>query len=434
MSIRNALVFTALSLSACNHSNGIVQTDDMGGTYTAPDMTQLAQPDLSDDPPPSNTYPAKHPDPPQVITGGGPVLTAPVFVPIFFSNDDATQKASLEDFVAKVGATNYWITAVQEYGVGAATAAKPVELTEAAPATLDDNGVQTWLAGKLNGNDAAFPQPTGNSLYIINYPATTTITMQSGPGGGSSQSCQTFGGYHSNLQLDTKHNSMMVAYAVIPRCSGAAGLDEMQTTTGSTSHEMVEAATDPYPQDQPAYGQVDNDHLFWIFGIGGGENGDMCAQNPGAFHQFPELNYTVQRIWSNASVSAGHDPCIPTLPNEVYFNSVPELNDMVTVLGQYQMLGVQVPVGTTKTIDLDLYSDADTHGPWTVKVVDSSTIMGGGASDFKFSLDRNQGQNGEKLHLTITTMKKGQYGVGIFYIISTLGNQKNLWLGLIGEG
>ena len=96
--------------------------------------------------------------------------------------------------------------------------------------------------------------------------------------------------------------------------------------------------------------------------LGGGEVGDLCAQEPGAFTQFPELAYTVQRTWSNAAAMASHDPCVPALANEVYFNAVPELNDTITIGGMFTMLGVQIPVGQTKTIDLDLFSDGDTGG------------------------------------------------------------------------
>jgi hypothetical protein len=49
------------------------------------------------------------------------------------------------------------------------------------------------------------------------------------------------------------------------------------------------------------------------------------------------------------------------------------------------------------------------------------------------SLDRTQGQNGEKLHLSITTLKKSQYGAAAFLLTSTLGAQKNVWFGLVSE-
>ena len=81
----------------------------------------------------------------------------------------------------------------------------------------------------------------------------------------------------------------------------------------------------------------------------------------------------MQRTWSNKAAPAGHDPCVPALPGEVYFNAAPVLNDNITVdvIGQTSRCkGVKIAVGETKTIEIDLFSDAATGGPWTVAVQD----------------------------------------------------------------
>jgi hypothetical protein len=389
-----------------------------------------APPDMTDNGMVSTVYPAPHPDPPQVQNGGGPVLTTPLITPVFFNNDDATMVTTLKDFYSKVGGTKYFGATTQEYGItGPATAAKAVDLAEAAPNAIDDNGIQTWLATKLNNDaDMTLPKPTDNTLYVLNYPTTTTITLQ------NSQSCQTFGGYHNSVALDANHNSRNVAYAVVPRCNGFAGMNVQDTTTGSASHEIIEAVTDPYPMVNNAFGQVDQDHFYWGL-LGGGEVGDLCAQNPGSFTRFSELpSYTVQRTWSNKSALASHDPCVPFQPaNEVYFNSAPVLNDDIMLFGQLQSKGVQIPVGSKKTIELDLFSDGPTSGPWTVKVEDLGSKVQGGKAAFNFTLDRNSGQNGEKLHLTIESVSATQYNAGVFVIVNALGNQRSTWLGLIGQ-
>jgi len=415
----------AIGLAGCNS----VQMDQ-----PAPDpMPDLmpAPPDLGDNGEPSSVYPAPHQAPPQVVTAGGPVLAEPVIVPVFFANDDPTEKAALEDFYAQLGGSSYFLATGQEYGVGAATATPPVEVAEMPDGTLDDSAIQTWLAGKLNADDPLFPAPTQNSVYMLDYPANVTITLKSGMG--TSESCMSFGGYHQGIRLDATHGRMNVAYAVIPRCSGAQGLDVLATTTSAASHELVEAATDPYPQNLPGFGQVDDDHLYWMFAIGGGEVGDLCAQDPTSFQQLPGLDYTVQRSWSNASAMAGHDPCVPTLANEVYFNAVPVLEDTITLGGSYTMRGVQIPVGSSKTIDLQLFSDGDTHGAWSVKAIDAQQLQGGKSSSFNFKLDRDSGRNGEKLHLTIESVKAGQYGAGIFAVVSKLGARTHYWFGLVGQ-
>ena len=43
------------------------------------------------------------------------------------------------------------------------------------------------------------------------------------------------------------------------------GLSAFDTLTGTTSHELIEAATDPYPYQNTAYGSVDDGHISWLF-------------------------------------------------------------------------------------------------------------------------------------------------------------------------
>jgi hypothetical protein len=146
----------------------------------------------------------------------------------------------------------------------------------------------------------------------------------------------------------------------------------------------------------------------------------------------------VQRIWSNLSASGYHDPCVPELPNEVYFNSAPVFPDTLNIPGVGSTKGVQIPVGSSKTIEVDLFSEAATSGPWNLQVIDLDQLMGGSAS-LGFTLDQSSGQNGEKLHLTIDALSQGQYGVGIFIIVSYMGQAsqtnptQHWWVGLVGH-
>jgi hypothetical protein len=379
---------------------------------------------------PSDVYPAPHPKPPIVINYGGPVLAAPKIVPVFFSNDDSSFVTAQADFVAKIGATNYWTAVTSEYGVGPATSTDPVMLTETATGTIDDNDIQNWLAGKLNGDDPAFPPADDNTVYLLTYPAGATITAQGAAG------CQEFGGYHSNITLDAAHGSQNVAYAVIPRCASFGDLQGIDGVTGTTSHELVEAATDPYPMLTPAYAMMDDQHIYWLrLLLGGGETGDMCAQFDGVFTKFTELNYVVQRSWSNKAALAGHDPCQPTLPNSVYFNAAPDLKENVTASIQGQQVivkGAKIALGETKTIDLDLFSDGDTGGPFDVEVKDMAAVFGQ-TPRLGLTLDRTSGQNGEKLHLTITVMSEGKNKTESFIVVSSLNGQRNFWVGIVGS-
>jgi len=401
-------IVLGLGLAACNSSG----TDSNADLAPAPDLAFLMGP---------------HSAPPQVVDTGGAVLAAPVLVPVFFSNDDATQVGQLADFLSKVGATQYWAAGTAEYGVGAATATPSVMLTETATGTLDDSAIQTWLAGKLNANDPTLPAATTNTIYVINYPAGVTITL------GGQQSCQSFGAYHSDLALDVAHQGMYVSYAVIPRCPGSAGLNVMQSATAATSHELMEAATDPYPNHDPAFATVDTDHRYWSRTLGGGEVGDMCAQDRTSYTKFAELDFTVQRSWSNAAALAGHDPCVPALPGKFYFNSVPVFTDVITAgpMGMFMVPGAHVPVGTSKTIDLQLFSDGDVGAPWTVDVAD---LAQPNPPHYTFALDKTTGQNGDTLHLTITTLVASTRGTATFVITSTLkGTGTHEWFGFIGD-
>ena len=435
-----ALSVPAVAVSACGRNvvQGEGATGSSGGsggsvTVTTTDVTTTttalkdAGPDV-DNGMVSTTYPAFKPSVPQVVTGGGPVVASPKLVPVFFPND--SYQAQLTDFVAKLGATKWWADTTSEYFVGPAVGQPAVVLTEAAPSSIADSDIQTWLAGKLNGTDPVWPAPDANTIYVLHYPASTTITQASG--GQTAQSCRDFGGYHNNVALDASHSSQNVAYAVVPRCGSFGNLHGIDAVTGAESHEIVESATDPHPMADTAYGQVDNNHLYWEFALGGGETGDMCAQFPGVFTKFTELDYAVQRSWSNKAAAAGKDPCVPELPGEVYFNASPLLKDNINISGLGSVKGVKIPVGGSGVVELDLFSEADTGGPWNVEVKDFAQLMGGAAT-MAFSLDRDSGQNGEKLHLTIDVLTKNQYGVGIFLVISSLGQHQNWWVGLVGN-
>jgi hypothetical protein len=161
------------------------------------------------------------------------------------------------------------------------------------------------------------------------------------------------------------------------------------------------------------------------------ELGDMCALVSDAFYTPADFPYVVQRIWSNQAALAGHDPCQPTPAGQVYFNSAPVLADDVTCYYGPDKLttkGVKIPVGQTKTVEVDLFSDGPTAGPWKVTAVDLS--MG----HLDLSLDKSGGQNGDKLNLTVHVKSKDpNYGAELFMLRSTLGTQRVFWVGIVGN-
>ena len=185
----------------------------------------------------------------------------------------------------------------------------------------------------------------------------------------------------------------------------------------------------------PAWVETDEAHLYWDLAIGGGEIGDMCAQDPEAFTKFPGLPFVVQRVWSNKSALAGHDPCIPEIAGQVYFNAAPVLPDTINLSIQGQTIdltGVKIPIGQSKTIDVQLFSDGPTNGPFQVQAQDFNALMGQPAS-LDLSLDKSSGENGDTLHLTITVKSAGQFGVEDFFLIATQGQTSHFWVGDVGN-
>jgi hypothetical protein len=138
--------------------------------------------------------------------------------------------------------------------------------------------------------------------------------------------------------------------------------------------------------------------------------------------------------WSNASAAAGHDPCVPNLPHP-YVVAVPELTDQLkldlggSVGGQVQTAAIAVPVGSSRTIPVDLYSDGPTDD-WTVTVRDLATHP----TELVLSLDKTSGHSGDQLMLTIDHVGSGSYGASVFVIYSsTGGTTASVWWGLVGN-
>jgi hypothetical protein len=137
-------------------------------------------------------------------------------------------------------------------------------------ASVTDQAIQQLLQREISSN-AAFPQPSANTLYFVFVPQGTTV-VQAG-----SSSCQQFCGYHDAI-------GGRVFYAVMPfpDCSGClGGVAQLDALTSTSSHELCEAITDPIP----GQGWYDDAN---------GEIGDICAWKSKKLGKF-----AVQLEWSN---------------------------------------------------------------------------------------------------------------------------------------
>jgi hypothetical protein len=425
------------AFAACSASNGGAPAPDAGpggddaSTDGAPGQDASPATDGSNaDAGP--TYPAPHPAAPQVVTGGF-VDAQPKIVTVSFANDPL--ETDLDTFATAIGKTTYWGDRTKEYGIAAVMPVGRIHDATTWPATLDDAQIQSWLLSRIDGADAGWPAADKNTIYALYFPPGVSITnqAQSLPPSCGTATMPSWHGYHENVMLS---GGQLVPYAVISRCDSipedpmATGI---QYVSAVASHEVIEAITDPFViAGQYGYFGTDPDHIAFELATGA-ELGDMCTLIGNAFYTPPDFPYLVQRTWSNAAAAAGHDPCPPEPPGEAYFNSAPVLADTISVpsiygTGYVTTKGVKIPVGQKKAVEIDLFSEAPTSGPWSVRAVETD-----GTSSLSFAFDKTKGQNGDKLNLTITVIANAGGGAESFALLSTLGTQRNLWAGFVGN-
>ena len=336
--------------------------------------------------------PAPHPPLPQVLNSGGPVIAAPKVLPILYAGD--TGASDIEAFLKELTETTFWSQTTSEYGVGAFTVLPTVMMSGAAPKTVSDANLQATLAGNTSGSDPLWGASDPSTIYLFVLPAGT---IQSDAQGAC---CNEYAGYHS----ETTGGSVALPYVVACACSGFGGPDDaLNERTIAISHELVESATDPFPNTNPAFFLEDDDDIVWK-AVTGGEIADMCVLNEDAFFIPPGSKYMIQRTWSNAAARASRDPCVPNRTTAPYFNTFPAL-DTITYNpgggGELTTKGINIPIGATRTIPLTPFSAAPKGGTWTVRVYDSG-YLNGGTANLLLVLDRSQVQNGDTLNLTIT--------------------------------
>jgi hypothetical protein len=375
---------------------------------------------------------------PQVINlnGNGPVLTAPRVQPIAYTDDP--ELADMEAFLHQLTTTTYWAGATSQYGVGPLTVLPTINLAGAPAATTTDQTLQQTLGANIGGSSPAWGAADASTIYLFLIPPGEIISLPDAVG------CTDFDGYHSQATV----GSTTVAYAVGCSCPGYDGPDTtaVEERTVAVSHELVEASTDPFPYSDAAYAQEDNADIVWTV-VTGGEVADMCEFNQDSNVVPPGGTFMVQRTWSNAAAAAGQNPCVPVVTSTPYFNTHAVLPDTVSVVFTnppptpntvVSTPGVTIPIGTSQTIDVDLYSEAATSGPWKVTAFDYNALVNRGAARLSFSFDSDTGQNGDTLHLTITASSVDpMLGVEPFLLFSTLGEPgdagfaQNLSMGLV---
>jgi len=172
---------------------------------------------------------------------------------------------------------------------------------------------------------------------------------------------------------------------------------------------------------------------------GGGELADLCDWQPWGAYRDAELGAAVARSWSNAAMARFHQPCVPARSASAYFNSVPRLDNSVALrdaVGSRHTRGVSIRVGESRTVLVDLLSDAPTDGPWRVSAYDLDQFRSHGHTEptLRFAFDRQSGVNGDVLEMTITVLKQDpNYLAEPFVLVSRRGHDTNVWLGVVGQ-
>ncbi len=410
---------TYLLLSACG---GAIRpaTDDDGGVDDGglPRLSDSGT--FTDGPqkpnPPSNIFPAPHGPLPPVTYNGGRLLLAPKVVTVTFDGD--AQRSMMESFGDKITSTVWWDAVASEYCdssgqcIGHGTGGVYGHIATAPASNYTDSSqggatsLQTYIDARIQ--DGSIPPPEVDTVYMIYLPSSTTISLD------GAQSCREFGGYHNAMSSTPPGGAAPVkfAYAILPRCSNSKG-----ELTFAASHEIIEAATDPYLSPSAAsYDGFGSDSDAWD--TGGGEVGDRCVDFSGMGQDsYQESGFLVQRSWSNAAAKASHDPCVPapSPAQQPYFNLAPSGPDTLVM-----------KVGETKTLELTAFSDGPTPA-FSVDVTETTQFFGG-QNVLDLSLDQITLQNGQKTTLTVTvTSDPGQAGFAAFQVTSTLAQISHTW-------
>jgi hypothetical protein len=362
-------------------------------------------------------YPAPHATLPVIQTSGGPVLSSPQVVPVFFSSDPL--RPQVESFLAQLANSSYWPAVTREYGVGPLGVSPSVVVADPPPATIADSDIQTWLASYAWPPGVPPPGSDLGHVYAIFYPESTVVSDS-----GNHASCIEYYGYHAEAIASPGSAVSRFVYVVVARCASGA-LAAIDGVTSTASHELVEAATDPLPSSAPAFTGADNDHLAWNYGFTGpAEIGDMCLSRDRE-HANARLvgSFVVQRIWSDQAAYTGLDPCVPPAPTP-YFAAAPELDQTVEIVsgGVQATKGVRIAVGESATVSVDLFSTAPVPD-WYVAAEEappnSFLLASPPDKTLAFSWDTPWGNNGDVLHLTITRLASATAGASVFEIYSS---------------
>ncbi len=247
-------------------------------------------------------------DTPKLGYSNGPLIQHVKVVDVFYS-PGFKYKAMLESYYAAITQSAYfdWLTEYNapngSFKISRGSFLLSFEDTNANPTTVKTVNPETYLKGLLAANK--LPKPDDDTIYMMYFPSGVDPTDGSGP------SCINNGNYCAYHASYTDAGGQLVRYGVMPdmeagSCAMGCGPPGFDSFTDVSSHELIEAVTDP-----------DNGTGWYDVGVGAndpnncGEIGDICAT--GGTGETGTVNgYVVQKEWSNKN-----NGCIVTDPNAV---------------------------------------------------------------------------------------------------------------------
>ena len=153
-----------------------------------------------------------------------------------------------------------------------------------------------------------------DTLYMIYFPPGVVINDGSGASSCNGKSRQAFCGFHSTVTMKVGAANANVAYGVIPdlsasTCGSGCGGNTLLESYGVTSsHELVEAITDP-EIGTAVQTNAQSRPIAW-YDDQNGEIGDICADPSVASATIG--GFTVQQIWSQRlGKCIAEDPSLP---------------------------------------------------------------------------------------------------------------------------
>ncbi len=240
---------------------------------------------------------------PPLPSRGGPVISHPYVVTLTYAND--ANRVALDAYSdVMVAETGWWSATTSEYGVGALASLGAVHLTDDAPPSATEASIQSYLLARAaDGTIPHAPDGTFDGVMALLYfPPGAAITLSDG-----AMACSGWHGVHGEARAGTTH----LVYALAIDCGAARGFDHLGYLEAASSHELVEAATDPFVRSAPAYLVNTSVADPWmIFG----ETTDRCVGR-----YLVRGASVLARSWSNAAGAAGTDPCVPTEPGEIFY-------------------------------------------------------------------------------------------------------------------